>query len=157
MQSAAEGGRSLRGQIICDADEALRGVTAPCPYTPLQCTQVSRMVSVGIARSELDEKLERGLIRLRLQALNHLRPVVFEEIRASSARFVGQTAVVEVLDDDATDASIPPPSFHAPVERAVLPRREPPGELHAQLLEQLGGVDVRELLEAAAYHRPRLA
>lgn len=69
--------------------------------------------SVRIARAELKEKFEGSLIWRRLQALKHLRPVLFEGIGTATAGLLAQVAVFKAVDNHAAGTGIQTPDFYA--------------------------------------------
>ncbi len=82
-------------------------------------------------------KFQSCLIRLRLQALEHLRPVRLEGIGTDAARLVVEVTVFEVVDYHAASAGIPAPDFHPFAQSFPLVGIEATRELRAELLEQL--------------------
>ena len=129
----------------------------PGSHPPLQRVKLSGAISSGVARLELDEKLERGLIRPLFQTVHHLLPVLFEDVGPAAARFVAETPIRFWSNDHAPRASILAPAIDAPQQRFVLPPRKSARELDAQLFEQLRSADVREIFESAAHDRPHHA
>jgi hypothetical protein len=121
---------------ICDiaidvANQTLCSLAAPGPDSSVQCAQVSQMVSVGVACLELHEEFQCRLIRLRLQTFDNFCPVLCEHVGASATRFVSQSAMLEMLDNDTASAGIAALTFHSPVQRTVLPNSKLAGELQA--------------------------
>lgn len=74
------------------------------------------MIVARITSLELNEEFECRLIRLCFQALEHFLPMFLEQIPASATRFVGQTPLLEGLDDDATGARMLSPALDSPVQ-----------------------------------------
>jgi hypothetical protein len=142
------GSSYIRGVILHFADEPLHGLAAPEPHAPLQRMEIAQAVTSGVARLELDEQLERGLIRMGLKMLQHFSPVRLERTATTTARIVGEASLLSPPDEHASIPCIVAPDRDVPSEPLVLPASEATGELRAQFLEQLQAIDVREPFEA---------
>jgi hypothetical protein len=90
-----------------------------------------------IARAELDEKFLSRLVRLRLQALQHLCPVCPKGIEAATTRLVVEVAPLDVVDYQPAGTSVLAPDLHTFGQGFQLPRIKSAGELRAEFLEQL--------------------
>jgi len=97
----------------------------------MQCAQISQVISVRIPRAERHEQFQSGLIGLRRETLNHLRPVFSEHVSAPATGFVRQTTMLEVLDNNAAGSSIIGPALYSPIQRTILSFSEVAGELQA--------------------------
>src|SRR5690349_1123288 len=115
--------------------ESLDGLLPPSSYSPLQGTQLSLAVPVWITHLELDEQLERGLIRTVLETLDHLRPMARKDVTLPTAPFVIEHPVGLGADGNAARACVFTPAVHSSKERRILPWCEPARELDAQLVE----------------------
>ena len=123
--------------LVSVVDEALDSFLPPYPHSLLKRIELSQAVPAWVAGLELDEQFECGLIRLLLETLRHLLPMIFEDVRAPAARFVTEPSIRFGADDDAACASISTPEIDAPQERLVLPAGKSARELDTQLVEEL--------------------
>ena len=87
-------------------DETLDGLLPPDPYSFLEGVQLSLTVSTWVTNLELDEQFECGLVRLLLETLHYLRPVVLEDIAMATSPFVIEHSVGPRADRYAASASI---------------------------------------------------
>jgi hypothetical protein len=102
------------------------------------------VVSSGVSGLELDKKFKRCLIRTGLETLNHLFPDILEPVGAATAWFIAEPSYRFRTDDDAACPGILAPTIDTPEKSSVLLATKASRELHAQLFEELTGVDVRE-------------
>ena len=86
---------------------------------------------------KFDEEFLRCLIWPLLQALKHLRPMIYEPLRAgaASARFFADAAVFERADYDTSSARIRTPDLHALHQASHLPWMKSSWKLNAEFLE----------------------
>lgn len=108
----------------------------------------------GVSRPELDQELKRRLIWIGLQAFGHLFPVLHERIGAAAARLIAEPSVRFRADGDTASHGVLSPEIDASEQRSVLLGAKAAGELHAQLIEELSGVDVWKPFQPPAHERP---
>lgn len=102
------------------ADQPLDGLLTPSLDSLLQCPKLMKIVSSGVSRLELDEKLKGGLIGIGLQASSHLVPPILELAGTMAARFGAEASVCFGSDLDSTCASIFPPLIYTTQKPLVL-------------------------------------
>jgi hypothetical protein len=87
-------------------DESLNGLLPPGSYSLLESMQLSLAVAARVTNLELNEQLERGLVRSILKTLHHLRPVVLEDISMTTSPLVVKHSVGFRADSYAASASV---------------------------------------------------
>jgi hypothetical protein len=87
-------------------DESLNGMLPPGSYSLLESIQLPLAVAAWVTNLELNEQLERGLVRSILETLHHLRPVVLEDIAMATSLFVIEHSVGFRADSYASSGSV---------------------------------------------------
>lgn len=81
-------GADIRSKSLHFADQPLHRITPPDLKSALKRTQMPGVVSIRIPRLEVDQELQRGLIRIGVQTLKHLCPMRLERVGSPAcARF----------------------------------------------------------------------
>ena len=112
-------------------EQSRYGLLPPGSYALLQGIQLPSAIPARVATLELNKQFERGLVRLLLETLHHLCPVILEDIATDPLPFVIEHSVGLCADSYTAGASVFPPAIHASEKRSILPRCEPTRELDA--------------------------
>jgi len=99
-----------------------------------------------IASLKCDEKFKCGLIRPLFEAMSHLFPMLLEDIRTSTTRFLAEPTIRLWSNFGPSRASVLALETNPANKRLILLTGKSSWKLDAQLLEKLRGVDVGEFL-----------
>lgn len=101
-------------------DESLDSLAPPSSDSLLPRLELSQAVSPWVPSLELDEQFECRLIRMLLEALHHLLPVILKDVLPSAPGLVAEPSIRFWPDDHAACASVLTPQIHASEECFVL-------------------------------------
>jgi hypothetical protein len=138
-----------KGLVLHTEDEASGGLVAPYLETPLKRSKLTRLVLVRVTGSQFSKKLTACLVGICFEVLAHFWPVGSKGIWASTPSMrASRRAVFQWPYDDSPRSRRHAPDFEHAQQGVNLARVKTAGIFRAELIEQLGSVEIWASLQA---------